>query len=384
MPKETPSAAQLFNGEVAFFSIDTDLIQSAGYSFNKGALNLLPDQLPATMELQLTEIVAQEIVSHRIQNVIEATKKLLHASRELARLAKIPMASIDKEIDDLNIEVNARTSFLEEVTGYASRCRGGVLKIKDQQFAVDLFGLYFSGAAPFETGKAKKSEFPDAASLLMLEAYAKEYGVKGVLASGDRGWKSFADNSEWLYCVNSIDQLALLFKATGEHPIAVKQKIVELIGDENSVLRQLLTAELEQHVSSASWDVSDISSSTGRIDVNFMDSELDSYELDAASIDVWNDKADPKLWVVELSSSVNANITVSWELFAWDSIDKEEISIASGFLEIPHAFKVDAYLRCANVSLDGPPNDWEVDVEIADGRYDLGKFEVDLDFSDED
>lgn len=384
MPKETPSAAQLFNGEVAFFSIDTDLIQSAGYSFHKGALNLLPDQLPATMELQLTEIVAQEIVSHRMRDVTEAAKRLSQASKDLARLTKIQMAGIDKEIDALNIEANARTSFLKEITDYATRCRGGVLKVEGQQLAVDLFGLYFSGVAPFENSKAKKSEFPDAASLLLLEAYAKDHDVQGVLASGDKGWKSFAENSEWLYCVNSIELLASLFKATGEHPIAVKQKIIELIKDQNSTLRSLLKEELEYHVSDASWDADEIFSVNGRVESEVFDAELIEYDVDFDDVNVWNDKTHPGTWVVELTSSVKASVDVSVEFFVWDSIDREELSLGSDVFEFTKEFQVEAYLRCSNVSLDGPPEDWVVHVEIADGRYSIDECEVDLDLSGDD
>lgn len=38
MPKELPDTAQLWQGLVSFFSIDTDLIRSAGYNFEEGAL----------------------------------------------------------------------------------------------------------------------------------------------------------------------------------------------------------------------------------------------------------------------------------------------------------------------------------------------------------
>lgn len=39
MPKGTPTPEELVNDEVTFFSLDTDVIQAAGYNFEKGALN---------------------------------------------------------------------------------------------------------------------------------------------------------------------------------------------------------------------------------------------------------------------------------------------------------------------------------------------------------
>ena len=52
------AASSLANGEITFFSIDPDLIQGAGYQFDAGALNQLPNQLPRFMGLQITEVAS--------------------------------------------------------------------------------------------------------------------------------------------------------------------------------------------------------------------------------------------------------------------------------------------------------------------------------------
>ena len=172
MPKDNPSPAQLWQGEVSFFSIDTDLIQGAGYNFDEGALNQLPKQLPRTMQLQLTEVVAREIIGHRMESVREAMQQFASSSDRLKRSASIDMAEIDLRFAALSVADTAPATFRKKVEDYAERCRGGILPVQGKHLVVALFEKYFSGMPPFANRKDKKSEFPDAASLVLLEQYA--------------------------------------------------------------------------------------------------------------------------------------------------------------------------------------------------------------------
>lgn len=215
MPKGLPTVTQLWNGEVSFFSIDTDLIQSAGYNFDAGALNQLPKQLPATMSLQLTEIVSEEIVRHRMQPVQKAIEGFTTASENLKRLANLPLGQIDQSFAALDAAKSAASHFRSQVQAYAGRCRGGVLSVSGEALASEIFNLYFQDCAPFAKRKDKKSEFPDAASLLLLEQYANEHDTLGIVASADNGWAAYTEQSDRLYSVKTVEELATLFAATG-------------------------------------------------------------------------------------------------------------------------------------------------------------------------
>jgi hypothetical protein len=93
MPKDLPTAAQAWE-DVSFFSIDTNLIQAAGYNFAQGALHQLPNQLPESIGLQLPEIVVSEIVKHRMESVHKAHKLLQGAADELHRLTTIDVSEV--------------------------------------------------------------------------------------------------------------------------------------------------------------------------------------------------------------------------------------------------------------------------------------------------
>lgn len=71
---------------------------------------------------------------------------------------------------------------------------------------------------------------------------------------------------------------------------------------------------------------------------------------------------------------------MSVEFFAWDSIDKEALSL--GAQEFTTEAEVDAevFLTCTDVHLETESNDWDTHIEIADGSYSLEGFEVELDY----
>lgn len=383
MPKGLPTPAQLWQGDVSFFSIDTDLIQAAGYDFDAGALNQLPNQLPGTMQLQLTEVVTEEIVRHRMKPVQEAIQQFTSACATLKRLTDLPLAPIQQSFIALEVGHAAAARFRDQVRAYAERCRGGVLPISGDKLATDLFKLYFEDGAPFEKRQDKKSEFPDATSLLLLHQYADENNTLGIVASADRGWEAYAEKSERLYAVKTVDELAALFAATTGHAEALKEKILAVVNDKGSALRAQVTEALQEHLANATWDASNIySSSTNRVEAEVYDSTLTGYELTAEATNVWPVEGDPSTWIVELAAHLTVDVQVGVEFFVWDSIDRDEVGIGSDSYTIPMEIDVEAFLTCAEVQIDKGPEEWNIETEIASGSYSVDEIEVEPDFSD--
>lgn len=81
---------------------------------------------------------------------------------------------------------------------------------------------------------------------------------------------------------------------------------------------------------------------------------------------------------------VKANVDVSVEFFAWDSIDREELSLGAQEFTTEKEVDIDVFLTCADVHLETEPSDWGTDIEIADGSYSLEGFEVELDYGPSD
>jgi hypothetical protein len=383
MPPGLPTPQELVDGEVSFFSLDTDVIQAAGYNFSKGALNQLPRQLPIAMKLQLTEVVLREIVGHKLEPVKEAADKFQASIAGLTRLTGLDFGPADAHFNGLDVLSAAQQKFEADVKNYVTQCGGDILPISDIDPEL-LFARYFAGEPPFGLKADKKSEFPDAAALLLLEEHATERATKGILASRDAGWKAFADQSPCLYCVTSLDDLAALFAATDAHAQAVRDKIAAAVGDETSALRTQLTDSLKEHVSNADWDASELYSGSQRIESEVSDVALTAYYVHNNSLNVWKVDDEPGAWVVELITTITVDVTVSVQFFIWDSIDREELAFGHDSFTFSQDVDVDAYLTCHSVTLETAPVSWEIEVEIGSGKYSLDAAEVEPDFSDHD
>lgn len=383
MPTGLPSPQELLDGEVSFFSLDTDVIQAAGYNFGKGSLRQLPRQLPSAMKLLLTEVVLQEIVGHKLVPVKEAADKFLASTKDLTRLTGLDLGPSEAHFNTLNVMSAARYKFEEDINNYVAQCGGNILPIVN--VAPDLiFSRYFAGAPPFGLKADKKSEFPDAAALLLLEKHAMDQKTKGILASRDAGWQAFADQSSLLYCVASLDDLASLFAATDAYAQAVRNRIATTVGDETSALRAQLTESLKEHVSNADWDASELYSASLRIESEISDVDLTEYSVHGNLLNIWKVDDEPGAWVVELIAAAKVDVTVSIQFFVWDSIDREELAFGNESFTFSQEVEVEAYLTCYSVTRETAPESWEIEIEIGSGRYTLDAAEVEPDFGDAD
>lgn len=370
MPEGMPTPSQLWSGEIRFFSIDTDVIQSAGYNFEEGALNQLHNQLPNTMELQLTEVVASEVVDHLMSPVLKSIQQIQSATADLKRRTDLPIDEVNDAFERLSAVESAHAFFRKRVENYAERCRGGILPIEKEGILSELFRRYFAAEPPFELKAAKKSEFPDAAALLILENHAEENEAVGIVVSNDGGWRAFANQSEHLYCVNTLDELTALFTATGDLATKIHAAIRSAIEDPWSSLRSELSNALRDHVDNASWDVGEIYSDSGsRVEADIWDVKLLDHDVVVDETSIWNDQDNPSTWLVEVTARVKVDVRVSFKTYVWDSIDREELALSSNIADVEEDIEVSAYLTCFDVLPGSTPQQWTFQIEIASGGY---------------
>lgn len=114
-------------GPTNFFSLDTNIIQAAGYNFAQGTLHQLPNQLPESIGLQVPEFVVSGVVKHQMASVRKAHKLLQSAADDLQRLTTIDVSEVQGAVEKLDTIVAASQLFTQEVHDYAKRCRGAVL-----------------------------------------------------------------------------------------------------------------------------------------------------------------------------------------------------------------------------------------------------------------
>lgn len=382
MPEGLPTAAALIEQRaVTFFSIDTDVIQSHGYKFGEGALHALALQRPHWFQVQLTDVVEREVLTHRMEAVAKAIQDMQSAISGAQRVVGQDLRAIKDAFDALDSERVARERFTRELRDFVTRLGGGVLPLDGDNLACDLFVRYFEQLSPFEV--KKKAEFPDAASLLVLEGYAKSHGTQGIVVSRDGGWAAFARESDHLYHVSSLDQLVALFESKGEKADKVKAKLIRELSNPASNLTHQLEASLENHVAGAFWNVDDIYSGFSlRVEaevnqVNYHDSDAD---LDRLGL--WLVEHDPTVCTVEISVTITVDLDIGVEFFQYDTIDHEEIGMGSDEISRRVEIGIDLFLMCHGDLLDAPVDDWDIGFEIEGGDYRVEVGEVNPDYGD--
>lgn len=377
MPKDHPTAAELSQGHIRFFSIDTDLIRAAGYKFDSGELGKLPVQLPRAMRLLLTDIVIREIEAHRMEPVRSACETVKRGLADIERIAGVKLDVVLNRLEKTSPIDKAKEKFQGEVVGYVKRCRGEILAVDIPGMAGKLFDRYFSGEPPFEVKKEKKSEFPDAASLLALEEYARANQCRGIVASGDGGVEAFCQNSDWLYCVKKLDALTSLFSATEEESDKILKPVASLLSDVKSKISKDLYEAVDEYLGECSWDVEVVSGSVYRVEGDVRSFGLKDLVIDFNALEAWNWEDDPNKWVVELYMELVVDFGLKANFYARDPIDRDELLIASEQKNVSRSVPAKAYISFPNASLDIVPARWryELDVPAEHHRIDGGNVE---------
>ncbi len=382
MPEGLPSAAVLIEQKaVTFFSIDTDVIQSHGFKFSEGALHALRLQRPQWLQIQLTEVVEREVMAHRMDPVSKAVQELQTAITSVQRLSGQDMSVVKESFEKFDSEPVVRERFSNEMRTFLEQLNGGVLRLEGSTLAHDMFARYFLQHPPFE--QKKKSEFPDAASLLLLEEFAVKNNTQGILISKDGGWSKFAKQSERLYCVNSLEEFAGLFESKSEKADRVKAKVKHALLDPTSHLSLQLDSALDNHVSGAFWNADEIYSGYAlrvEAEVNQASYQDSDWHLDGLAL--WLIEHDPSVCTVEISVSVTVDLEVGVDFYQYDTIDHEEICMGSDEITRQVTLNVEVFLLCHGDLFVESVDEWEVDIEITGGEYLVEIGEVNPDYDD--
>lgn len=384
MPIGLPSAQALLEDKtIGFFSIDTDVIQSLGFKFSEGALRALPWQRPSWLTIQQTEIVEREVSAHRMDPITKVAKELNSAISNLQRLSGMDFATVNAQVAAMNPETVASRNFSKEFKAFVAGLGGGVLPVDGPHLARQLFDRYFQEVAPFES--RKKSEFPDAAALLTLENHAKAIKKQGIVISKDSGWSDFAKESDWLYCVTSVDDFVALFKSSSPVATGVTAKVSADLANLGSCLSALLLDAVQNHIAGAYWNASDVwTGFCHRVEANVDQFHYVNHSLDLTKIGTWLVDHDPTVCIIEVKVTVQVGIDVNVEFFMYDTIDHEELNFGSLDVSREHEIEVDAFITLRGDLEHATVDNLDPSIEIAGGDYDVDIGEVDPDFDHEE
>ena len=370
MPTGLPAAHSLTNSEW-FFSLDTEPIRAAGFRFSSGALSTLREQLPGYARLVITEIVKQEVLRQQLELVDESKAKLDNAIVGLEKAARITLTPIVDQIEKLSISANARQSFSRAIAVYLSDFRGSVLPISPD-LAEKIFRDYFFTRPPFESSRNKKAEFPDSASLHLLEDHAATSSSFGILVSADAGWAAYCAQSPRLYCVTTVNALASLFASTGDLAERVVSQFEAELHNNNSPIPRQLAKSIQSHLDESLWNTTGAGTSAyAYLDVDIIAHHLSEYALDRNCLRVWIPEHDGTAGLLEIRCELLVRSVCGIDVYIEDSIDGGTVRVGHEDITRMTDLEVRGYVRITGPLANTDIGSWDISFEFSPGDYDV-------------
>lgn len=362
MPNSLPSIDDVIAGKIKFFSLDTSVIQGAGYKFFDDKLLDLYLQLPYQIKLILPEVVYKEILSHKNDEISSDINQLQSSLDTLIRKDILSNQEFSLDLNMLRDRfIKAKTN---EIAQYIKQFDGEILSIANCDIS-RVFNWYFSCKSPFENNKAKKNEFPDAVCLELIEKYAIDNNQIGIIVPGDKGWKKFAERSKNLYYAPSIDEFTKLFTVRhDEISEFIRIKIITALEDDKSDLY----SEIVNYLDDIYWDTSGIYSEN----MYSCDADVISYDFNHFSVvelNVWKSERESATWILKADLAFVLGLDLEVESYIKDSIDKEFISMGVSKLNIDVNPEFQFHIICSNINVDEDYSEWSMDIKLMNNQY---------------
>lgn len=369
---------KFIGGLIGAISLDTCIFARCGYQLNDGLLGELKQFKNSDLKLVLTEIVLREVNRHitaksseeisRLNGALNGVRKFWKSSAEAAKNAELLLTN----------GVTPESLAKSQIEGLLKN--SGAITLHANKYAnlKSVLSLYFDNRLPFEEGKKdKKSEFPDAISLLSLDKWASDNKTLVLLVTTDIGCLKYCQDSESLIGIDDLTKALRLIQERDAH----KRELAESIDEKLSIclpanFLNIIQLEIEGDIWKIDW-IPDASSAF------YFDAELDDIlvrnvqlidvggSVGLESVNFSNGCLVGKLKInVEIEASCNFNFEVK------DGIDKDMISIGGAYLTRTQSIELEVLISFSNPSID---NIDVIDVQLISGRkyIDFGDVEPD-------
>lgn len=366
-------------GDYAALTVDTCIFDSNGLLLDRGLLRQLHQFQDSPVDLLICDIVHSELDSHLKQKATDAKSKIAVALK-----AANPHLSIDEgtlakaqELLSNGPENDISKKRLQE---FLNACGAVVIKASDYIEISDVTGLYFAGKPPFEASGDKKSEFPDAIALLTLEAWAKKNAKKVLAVSTDRGWKAFAEKSEWIDVSGDLAKSIAAFQSKNAPSLIAKYLREDLAKGHDSNYFDKIADAIRSSLDGVDIDIEAHAAyyyESDEIYATYEDHTILNDHLGKPRINLVG--SDSESITVNIACEVSCAVHASFDLQAWDSIDREYLSIGSVASEVQETYQTDILITLSGDLSKGLEGVEIEEIEVTDtiGHADFGNIEPD-------
>jgi hypothetical protein len=359
-------------GHVNALTLDTNIFDQKRLQLNSSTLQALTRLKELPYSFILTDTVFNEVLAHihkALEEAYRSAKKELGAALfafETKRPTRAELLELVTGGKSIEIAARDRLNSYVEATG----CE--ILEDTKLVDVATIFSGYFSGRPPFGPGR-KKSEFPDSLALNALEVTARMRERAIMVVSQDGDWRSYCENSDWLYLVPTIESaLNLVTNA----PLKLRRSVFNWIGTEGEG-REEIVASIRRQVESMDFDVS-AHPSTGELEAFAWAGEFQSVDWpednDISVIDVEQLGDNEHQVTVSLPLRLDVRVPIELNFSFWDSIDRESVGMGSRTIDRDE----ELFVRMT-VTLDVKnAGTQDETIELNDSDLDLRRHEIEL------
>lgn len=306
-------------------AIDTSIYQRHGFKFDQGLLKTLEQFKGKPAGLLIPEIVAREIIDHIAQKANEAAVQLERAHRNYDEEFGSSKESSFHALQTQSGEEVAKRKFANFVKNTGAK----IIKTEGLLNVQKLIDCYFNKKPPFPATGKKKSEFPDAITLLVLDEYAKRNDIRILSVSADTDWKEYISTSERM---NHTDDLAKGISEfqTQESLFEVCKQLSHLFKDPQSIYLSELKTEISKKITQQSFKYEAYSEFTWEeqfLALDFIDLEFFSGNEEATfyPVSIRHDKITVETKVIIKAKAIGEFSLFLYERSNWSSAPNTQI-----------------------------------------------------------
>ena len=327
-------------------TIDTSIFKQYQFKFDGDWLKKLEYFRESNYPLLLSEIVIKETLAQIEEQVEQSKKSLLSGINKHSKTLFLDHTVVDKaktllvkEVDDGDFVKKKLNAFMQSV--------GAETILASGRIDIDrLINMYFEIQPPFGNTKEKRKEFPDAMTLMSLEAWAIENKKKILAVSTDHDWAAFAKTSTHIDVIEDLVEAISIFQPPSLTSNSLSQSLAKLPDkkpkDLYDSISESLSTQIENHLlypeatSAYYYEVS--SASLYLKEFNFV---TDSEGKALISVIEGSDIE----WAVGITLIITVDASAFFEFSVKDWIDKDMVRIGSADVTKEVTFESSAILE---------------------------------------
>ena len=317
-PSEEVLSAEIAAGFIGAITLDTNIFDGYGDDLRHKILLSLRQFNGTNIELLFSDVVATEVKAHIAKQAgdsVAAVLKELKNHRQVWRCVE----STSELGSSAHLTHDPKEFADEQWRTFAEATQATILVARDLVRIDELMNRYFSGAPPFAKEGKKKAEFPDAIALLSLEQWAKDHGKKILVISNDADWQSFADASDYLFCLKETPKALDHFNR--EAQFIAQRTFAFLLAARTSDSWNEIESAVELFVDDNSWEI-EISASAYDPQATMQGGVLQHWQPKSAPLVIASND-DEIVFAVDLECILSFEASLDWYIYAdgdWHSV----------------------------------------------------------------